>query len=109
MGVDVMLMKVHQPGTSRKRRQLIEADVFLDEDERFSQLCTESGLPMLSRVDSYGSLILTSVEMGQLIDEVNVLRGRGDSEVDRRILERVGQLARRCAEDSSMELHFEGE
>jgi hypothetical protein len=63
MGVDVLLMRVDNPGTSPRRRRLTRADAFLDTADGFARLCAGTGLPMLSRVDPYGSLILTSVEM----------------------------------------------
>ncbi|MCT9081527.1 hypothetical protein [Streptomyces fulvoviolaceus] len=109
MGVDVLLMRVHQPGTSPRRRRLTEVAAFVDDTDAFARLCTGSGLPMLGRVDPYGSLRLTSVEMDQLTGELGVLQGRVTDATDRRILAEVSELGLRCAADGSTELYFEGD
>ena len=71
MGVDVVLKQVSQPGTSPKRRRLTQVDVVPDGDDVFARICARSKLPMLSRVDPYGDVILTAAEMPQFIAEVN--------------------------------------
>ena len=71
MGVDVVLTQVSQPGTSSKRRRLTQVDVVPDGDDVFARICVRSQLPMLSRVDPYGDLVLTTSEMPQLLAEVN--------------------------------------
>ncbi|MFJ8918575.1 hypothetical protein B046DRAFT_03596 [Streptomyces sp. LamerLS-316] len=109
MGVDAVLMRVEQPGTGPRRRRLTQVDVFVDEADLFARLCTASGLPMLSRVDPYGTLVLTAVEMSQLLSEIDATR-RGVTEASQRAaLDEVGRLARICQEDSSTELRLEGD
>lgn len=63
---------------------------------------------MLSRVASYGDLILSSAEMEQFIAEVAPLVG-GANEADTAHLGRILELARRCRADSETELHFHGD
>ncbi|MFI9174057.1 hypothetical protein [Streptomyces lincolnensis] len=109
MGVDVLLMRVTQPGTSPRRRRLTEIDAYADLTDAFARLCSGTGLPLLSRIDPYGSLALTPADMDQLLDELAVLRGRTPDETDRTLLEEIARLARGCAADPSTELCFEGD
>ncbi|WP_367321215.1 hypothetical protein [Streptomyces sp. HUAS ZL42] len=109
MGVDVVLMRVHQPGTSRRRRRSTPVEVLVDHGDAFARLCAGSVLPLLSRIDPYGSLHLTSAQMPQLADELAALRTRTGLEADRGTLDQVMDLARRCAGDAATELHFEGD
>jgi hypothetical protein len=69
MGVDVVLMRVSQAGTSSRRRRLSQLDVVADPDEVFVRICVRSSLPMLRRVDPYGDLVLTAVEMLREVGE----------------------------------------
>lgn len=108
-GVDVMLMQVSQSGTSPRRRRLTQVDGVLDTADKFAQLCSVSDLPMLNRVDPYGTVILTSVEMEQFIAEIDSVRESVIIPSDLAVLADVSRLARICSHDSSMELHLEGD
>jgi hypothetical protein len=109
MGVDVVLKQVSQPGTSSRRRQLTQVDVAPDGDDVFAGICARSKLPMLSRVDPYGDLILTTAEMPQFIAEVNEELGIASTAPERELLAGVRRLAERCAAETSTELHLEGD
>jgi hypothetical protein len=109
MGVDVVLKQVSQPGTSPKRRRLTQVDVVLDGSDLFARICESSDLPLLNRVDPYGTLILTGAEMPQFIAEVDTVRGLVDGESEREILTDIRRLAERRASEASMELHLEGD
>jgi len=64
---------------------------------------------MLSRVNPYGTLILTRSEMAQFISEVEVEFVKvGDEEV-RNLLNRVLGLARECENNEANELRLEGD
>ncbi|MEU4390244.1 hypothetical protein [Kribbella sp. NPDC023855] len=108
MGVDVVLKRVGRAGTSPKKRRLTQLDVVLDEADVFAGVCAGSGLPMLSRVDPYGDLVLTGEEMPQFIAEVEVEWGRA-AEPQRGVLAEVRRLAEWCAAEPSTELHLEGD
>ncbi|MGW5733420.1 MULTISPECIES: hypothetical protein [Streptomyces] len=109
MGVDVKLMRVTRRGTSPKNRRLTQVDSVQDWADLFSGLCVASALPMLNRVDPYRSQILTSAEMPQFISEVDATRDLVQNQQVRDILQRIRQLAERCAESSDLELHLQGD
>jgi hypothetical protein len=108
MGVDVVLKQVSQPGTSPKRRRLTQVDAVLDGSDLFARICDRSTLPMLSRVDPYGDLVLTAAELPQFIAEVDAERSRATGS-ERELLTDIRRLAERCASEASMELHLEGD
>ncbi|MDF6042097.1 hypothetical protein LRD69_07940 [Streptomyces sp. JH14] len=111
MGVDVVLKRVNQRGTSRKKRRLDNVDFVQDADDVFADLCDNSALPMLNRVDRYRSQILTSADMAQFISELNATRDlvAGERERERDILNAVLRLAELCAEGTTLELHLVGD
>ncbi|MFJ9585489.1 hypothetical protein [Streptomyces acidicola] len=109
MGVDVLLMQVHRKGTSPKHHHRSVLDSVPDYSDIFAELCENSGKPMLSRVDRYGSLLLTSLDMPQFIAEVDGLRSSVESAEQAAILDEIGGLARRCGEGGNLELHLEGD
>ncbi|MGV9386489.1 hypothetical protein ACWDRB_62560 [Nonomuraea sp. NPDC003707] len=109
MGVDVVLVSVEQKGTSSKRRRVHQVDVVLDTQDMFARLCISSGLPMLSRVDPYGTLILTPREMGQFISEVEVEFVKNDNPEVAGLLGEVLRLARECETQEATELRLEGD
>ncbi|MEU6840534.1 hypothetical protein ABZ930_01505 [Streptomyces sp. NPDC046716] len=109
MGVDVVLVEVEQRGTSSKKRRLTSVASVQDRGDLFSALCATSSLPMLNRVDPYRSQILTSVEMPQFLSEIDVTRDLVKEQRERDVLEKVRELAERCAEATTLELHLEGD
>jgi hypothetical protein len=108
MGVDVVLNQVSQPGSSPKRRRLTQLDVVPDGDDLFARLCERSRLPMLSRVDPYSDLVLTAAEMPQLLAELDSELGQAPP-VERELLLAVRALAQRCAAETGLELHLQGD
>jgi hypothetical protein len=109
MGVDVVLNEVSQPGTSSRRRRLTQLDVVPDPDEVFVRVCVRSSLPMLRRVDPYGDLVLTAVEMPQLVAELEQELAGSTTISEREVMSAVRRLAERCAAQPSTELHLEGD
>jgi hypothetical protein len=109
VGVDVVLNEVSQPGTSSRRRRLTQVGVVPDPGEVFVRLCVRSSLPMLQRVDPYGDLVLTSVEMSQFIAELEQELAATVTTEERAVLSAARRLAERCAADSSTELHLLGD
>ncbi|GAA5035720.1 hypothetical protein [Streptomyces siamensis] len=109
MGVDVVLMQVTHRGTSSKKRRLTTVAFVQDGADLFSGLCVNSRLPMLNRVDPYRTQILTSVDMPQFISEVDATRDLVKGQRERDILQKIRELAERCAEAASLELHLEGD
>jgi hypothetical protein len=109
MGVDLVLMRVSQAGTSSRRRRLSQLDVVADPDEVFVRICVRSSLPMLRRVDPYGDLVLTAVEMPQLVAELDQELAGTITIAERDMLSAVRRLAGRCATDPSTELHLTGD
>ncbi|WP_406392483.1 hypothetical protein [Streptomyces sp. NBC_00887] len=109
MGVDAVLKRVDRPGTSPRGRRLTQVDVFVDDADTFARICDGSALSMLSRVDLYGTLVLTAAEMEQLLTELDGARSGTTGAAQRAALEEVGRLARICRDDPSTELHLEGD
>lgn len=109
MGVDVVLNEVSQPGTSSRRRWVTQVDVVPGPGEVFVRVCARSSLPMLGRVDPYGDLVLTSVEMPQFVAELEQELAVSVMVAEREVLSAVRWLAERCAADSSTELHLLGD
>lgn len=108
MGVDVALIRVEQQGSSPRRRCASQVDVVVDLHDRFARVCESSSLPMLSRVEPYGTLILTSSEMDQFIAEVEfeVEFSRVEDPVVKELLKAVFRLARECHEREAMQLRL---
>ncbi len=105
MGIDVALFQVISRGTSPRRRKLELLDVYVDRNEEFTRACAGSDLPMLTRVQPYGSLVLLSEEMEQFVEELRATAG-----LDRQgFLEPILGLAERCALDPTTELHLDGD
>lgn len=109
MGVDAVLNEVRQPGTSSRRRRLTQLDVVPDPGEVFVRVCVRSSLPLLGRVDPYGDLVLTAVEMSQLVAELDQELAGALTIAEREVLSAVRRLAERCATDPSTELHLVGD
>lgn len=103
MGVDIALFRVEQQGSSPRRRRFVRVDAYLDEGDQFVRACAEPSLPMLSRVDPYGSLILTSEEMGQFVDEVIELSAGRQV----RFLEPIFWVGGSLCAGPAMELHLD--
>lgn len=109
MGIDVVLMQVTQRGTSPKKRRLTTVEFVQDGADLFSGLCVNSSLPMLNRVDPYRTQILTPADMPQFISEVEATCDLVKGQQERDILEKIRELAERCAEAASLELHLQGD
>ncbi|MEU7888660.1 hypothetical protein AB0B54_24415 [Microbispora bryophytorum] len=113
MGVDAVLMRVEQPGSSPKSRRLTPAAVALDHNDSFVRLVDQirgrSVNPMLERIDPYGSVILTSAEMPQFIEELARLRAFAVTAEDVRVIREFEDLARECAANPALELHLDGD
>lgn len=109
MGVDVMIMRVTRLGSSSRRRRLDLVDAFLDVRDVFADVCRESRLPMLSRADPYGSLILTSAEMPQFVAELTQALARTEDAPVWSVVTEILRLGEMCAKDADLELHLEGD
>lgn len=64
---------------------------------------------MLSRVDPYGTLILSSSEMGQFISEIEVECLRVEDPAVKEFLKDALRLARECQEQGAMQLRLDGD
>ncbi len=108
MGLDVVLMRVTQRGTSPKRRQRSPLAMVADEGDVLARAFPASGKPMLSRADPYRDLVLSPAEMDQFIEEARSLIAGADETCAGR-LRHVLELARRCRDEPDTELHFQGD
>jgi hypothetical protein len=108
MGIDVVLVEVSQQGTSSRRRHVRQLAAVIDQDDFFARRCQESGKPMLVRADPYGDLVLTHSEVSQFISEVESLISESDAMAEER-LRRIIELACRCRDNPSVELHLQGD
>ncbi|MFD0691408.1 hypothetical protein [Actinomadura fibrosa] len=114
MGIDVTLMKLTHQGTSPRHRQLEQAGPPVHDDhDTWARLVTRThhidGLPMLKRIDPYRDLLLTSVEMPQLLEELTALRPLAQTPAEHEILTRIERLAAECQSDPRLELHLTGD
>lgn len=109
MGVDVVLMGVQQRGTSPRKRQLSQVESVQDEGDLFAELCGNSRLPMLSRVDRYRTRILTRADMAQFVSEVDATHDLVPGPRERDRLAAIRRLAERCAAGVDLELHLQGD
>ncbi|WP_329328775.1 hypothetical protein [Streptomyces luteogriseus] len=107
--MDVTLVHVEQQGSSPRRRRTSQVDSVLDLHDKFARLCGSSMLPMLSRVDPYGTLILSSSEMDQFISEIEVEFLRVEDPVMKDFLKSALRLARECREEEEMKLRLDGD
>jgi hypothetical protein len=64
---------------------------------------------MVGRVDPYGDLVLTPVEMPKFVAELEQELAVSVTIVEREVLSAVRRLAECCATDSSTELHPQGD
>lgn len=106
MGVDIALFRVEQKGTSQRHRRFVRLGVYFDRGDRFAKARSGTSLPMLARVDPYGSLILTSEDMEQFVNELvelSSVEGAGE------FLEPILELAAACAAGPATELHLDGD
>lgn len=108
MGMDVVLMRVTQRGTSPKRRRLSPLAMVIDDGVVLARAFARSGAPLLSRADPYRDLILSPAEMEQFIGEARPLAARAD-EAGAALIRRVLELARRCRDEPRTELHLQGD
>ncbi len=106
VGVDVILVR---RGVKCSKTAWSVEELVSDSQDVFSDACVASGTPMLGRVKPYGSLILTSDEMAQFIDEVErVVHSLAPASAPG-IFADVLRVAKRCEVDRATELHLEGD
>lgn len=103
MGIDITLWRIEKLGTSPRRWRRHRVATFIDSDESFARACASSGLPMISRADAYGSLVLSGEEMEQFRAEVTSL------DIEPRVRTEILELARGCASLPEHELHLDGD
>jgi hypothetical protein len=103
------LIKLHRVGSNASRWRQEHLEVVLDKGDHFAELCGGCALPMLERVDPYGSLVLTSEEMEQFLAELAVLQRRETAGPHRVLLERVERLASECATSTDLQLRIDGD
>ena len=107
MGVDVVLYKVEQRGTSPKGRRLVELAAVIDPEDEFSRFCQSSATPILSAIDPYGNRVFSKLDLDPLIEELEMLRPAAS---DQMRISQILALATRCAHSSDLEeLHFQGD
>jgi hypothetical protein len=103
------LIKLHRIGSNSSRWRQEHLEVVLDDGDHFAELCSGCGLPMLERVDPYGSLVLSSEEMEQFLAELAVLRRQETARPHQVLLDQVGRLASECATGRDLQLRIDGD
>ena len=109
VGADVVLIRLRRSGSNPSRWRQEHLDVALDPSDLFAGLCGSCGLPMLERIDPYGSLVLSSAEMDQFIMELSAVRQQEKARRSGELLDRIEQLARRCSADPDLQLRIDGD
>ena len=107
MGVDVSWVRVTRPGSGPRRQTYEELACVVDDVGSLARILARSTSPMLVRADPYGSLHLSSSEMDQLVDELDLPVAATGAE--RAMLRAVRDLALRCRSDPGTELHLDGD
>jgi len=108
MGVDVVLYRVEQQGTSPKGRRLIELAAVIDPEDDLVRICSKSGTPLLSGIDPYGDEVFSKPGIVPLIEELRSLRPVAHGDQVR--ISEILALAIQCAHSSDAEeLHFQGD
>jgi len=109
VGADVILVRLHRSGSNPSRWRQEHLEAVLDTRHLFAELWSGCGLPMLERIDPYGSLVLSSTEMDQFMVELSALRQREEARTSGELLDRIEQLALRCSDDSDLQLRIDGD
>lgn len=109
VGADVVLIRLHRAGSNPSRWRQERLEVVSDAGDHFAGLCGGCGLPMLERVDPYGSLVLSSAEMDQFMAELATLRQGEKARPHSALLARVEQVAWQCSTDPDLQLRIEGD
>ncbi|NJC69866.1 hypothetical protein HC031_09060 [Planosporangium thailandense] len=113
MGVDVELIRVEQQGTSPRRRRDTQVAVVADARGRFTEALERvqhgGKTPMLDRIDPYGLLELSPVEMPQFLGELSELVARAEGTAEHEVLAAVRRLAEACRDDSDLRLRLVGD
>lgn len=107
MGVDVVVAVYggNPRRTKRRDRDLQYIGVYNDTHEWFEDACDGTELPMLSRINQVGSLVLSREDMPQFMQEMWSLAG-GQSPP---YLEPILELAELCARTEGSELRLDGD
>ncbi|MEV4820934.1 hypothetical protein [Micromonospora sp. NPDC049274] len=113
MGVDVELIRIEQQGTSPRRRRDSQVSVVGDELSHFVSVLERvqhrGRTPMLARIEPYGLLELTSVEMPQFLSELDVLVEQAEGGGEEKILAAIRRLAETCRDGEALCLRFVGD
>lgn len=78
-------------------------------DSLLELLWVHGRTPLLSRLDPVRSVVLTSADMAQLVDELETASDLANTDAQRQYLATMRALARVCADDRGLELHFDGD
>jgi hypothetical protein len=103
------LIRLHRIGSNPSRWRHEHLKVVSDDGDHFAELCSGCGLPMLERVDPYGSLVLSSEEMEQFLAELAVLRRRETARPYQVLLDQIERLAGECATGVDLQLRIDGD
>jgi hypothetical protein len=112
VGIDVTLCRRDRPGTGPRRESTRPIALVYGGDEFDSLLelvWAHGRMPMLDRLDPVRSVVLTSADMPQLVTELDAAQALADTDTQRQYLATVRALARVCAGDKALELHFDGD
>ncbi|GAA2188098.1 hypothetical protein [Micromonospora lupini] len=113
MGVDVELIRVEQQATNARRQRDSQVTTVGDVLFRFASVLERvqhhGRTPMLERIDPYGVLELSSVEMPQFLSELDVLVEQAESAGEEKVLAAVRRLAETCRDDEALCLRFIGD
>lgn len=113
VGLDLQLLISGRRDKRTRRRSFRCLGFYVDEDRAFEiavdrerELArTSTRLPMVTRLDLYGSTVLRSADMEQLAAEVRDLAG----DTHPTYLEPILALAALCSRTPSSELHIDGD
>jgi hypothetical protein len=112
VGIDVVLMRREQHGTSPKRAKRVGVESVSGHGDAVQDVLGrvwDSGkAPLLDRIDPVSDVVLTWDDMSQLLAELDVLRQLTDGD-QRLIVDRIIGLAERCESDSTLEIWFQGD
>ena len=101
MAIKVVLQRV--------RGEVIDQVLDPDRDLERIWLVDDESFPLLQYIDPYGSTIFNEKQMGQVLEELELMAGRARGDRESMLLSRIKALALHCRDHPHEYLRFVGD
>lgn len=108
MGVDAVLYRVHQQGTSPRRRRFELLGMVVDTDGILARLPETHPGRFTSRIDPYGDAFVHGEEFADLVEDLTAIRDPSHATTPT-VLAKVADLVRAHVGERGIELHLTGD